>query len=261
MCNIHTHIDTHMFLHINYKWMVYILNTNYNYITHTHILVPLGDRCKSEKSQSQRERGQAPLHTHGWSSCLHCFSGWALCCSPVIWPGAPHPWADGRKVAASPLPPPPGCEGQLLPFSSTEEVSRHMKPSLPKIPPLSYGSVTGLPQPPLQEVCLTCLSPPLPPSLSLLFPPHSLAGPFCIWALFRGCLTHGSFCGLPCRPFPRPLPPRIPPERILDLLCSPLIGCVFPSNSLRADALPHYLCVSKNFAFIESRNTCLDKFF
>lgn len=187
MCNIHTHIDTHMFLHINYKWMVYILNTNYNYITHTHILVPLGDRCKSEKSQSQRERGQAPLHTHGWSSCLHCFSGWALCCSPVIWPGAPHPWADGRKVAASPLPPPPGCEGQLLPFSSTEEVSRHMKPSLPKIPPLSYGSVTGLPQPPLQEVCLTCLSPPLPPSLSLLFPP-----PLPCWSL----LHLGSLQGL-----------------------------------------------------------------
>lgn len=70
-------------------------------------------------------------------------------------------------------------------------------------------------------------------------------------------------------PFPAPsVSPGLSPvpefpqcsELILDLLCLPLIWYLFPSSSLRADVLPHYIYVSKILLFIV-RETLYEFFF
>lgn len=92
------------------------------------------------------------------------------------------------------------------------------------------------------------VSPPrsLPP-LSLLLRP--LPGPVWIFPFFRVHLNYHVFPVLSYGATP-PAFLEFPqcPQLILDLPCLSLIGYMFPSNSSRADALPHYLCVSEIFS-------------
>lgn len=207
MCNIHTYTYTHTCfctLIIN-EWYVYSILIIFIITSHTHILVPIGDQCKSEKVKKKPgTEGEGVSHPpHPPMVFLPALFLWL---SLLPWPchlklHSPHRCrcADGRKVAASPTRPAlwrpaPAIQFKWNLFGRWSSLCPKSLPS-PRLQSLDFNK----PPPPRRRPCL-------PPSLP--------ASPVvCISTFFRGCLKHCFFRGLPYRAGSSPGPP--PPRGLL----------------------------------------------